>query len=333
MSSIDTFCPTCWKHVQATIEERQETSTVRGDSITCLAKVAVCPHCGEEIGDSRLEGENIEQIYDSYRCKNGIPFPSQIKARRAQIGLHQESFSKLLGIGEASLARYESGSLPTESNARLLKAAMDDALLLQVLQERRTSMSSAQYEKARKALLPKQAYEYSSVSLGKEDGSLTLWNGNRAAQPDYIGQCIAWLAGIARLPYKTRVLKALFIADYLSFEKRGHSISGLAYACMPFGPMVSNHDLVISVMVAQGYIMTETNEFGTIIKANRKDHWINDEDAKILETAMRFIDSFNTVEEISESLHSLESWKNRKSGELIEFRAGAEVSELVEGKA
>lgn len=49
--------------------------------------------------------------------------PQDIKDIRARYGLSQRSFARLLGMGEASLARYEKGQKPSRANANLIRAA------------------------------------------------------------------------------------------------------------------------------------------------------------------------------------------------------------------
>lgn len=46
-----------------------------------------------------------------------------IKAIRGRYGLSQQAFARLLGIGEASIARYENGAVPSKANANLIRAA------------------------------------------------------------------------------------------------------------------------------------------------------------------------------------------------------------------
>lgn len=48
----------------------------------------------------------------------------EIKDIRKRYGLSQHAFARLLGIGEASITRYENGATPTKANANLIRAAM-----------------------------------------------------------------------------------------------------------------------------------------------------------------------------------------------------------------
>ena len=53
----------------------------------------------------------------------------QIKEIRKHYGLSQQAFARLLGIGEASITRYEKGIAPTKANANLIRAAMIPAFM------------------------------------------------------------------------------------------------------------------------------------------------------------------------------------------------------------
>ena len=48
----------------------------------------------------------------------------QIKEIRKHYGLSQQAFARLLGIGEASITRYEKGIAPTKANANLIRDAL-----------------------------------------------------------------------------------------------------------------------------------------------------------------------------------------------------------------
>jgi hypothetical protein len=150
--------------------------------------------------------------------------------------------------------------------------------------------------------------------------------------PDYLAKCIAWLAERCWSPYKTRVLKALFIADQLSFEERGYAITALSYVHMPHGPMVANPNLILQVVRDAGYIQIYEDNSGVMILATDKDWEIQDRDYDYMEQAARFVNSFASVKELSNSTHTLTHWKNSRSGQEIGFQAGKEVTELVNAR-
>ena len=50
-----------------------------------------------------------------------------IKRIRRKYGLTQQGFARLLGLGEASVVRYENGQTPSKANANLIRAADNPA--------------------------------------------------------------------------------------------------------------------------------------------------------------------------------------------------------------
>lgn len=57
----------------------------------------------------------------------------EIKDIRGKYQMSRKTFSQLLGIGEASLARYEAGGKPTKANANLIRAAKNPRFMADCL--------------------------------------------------------------------------------------------------------------------------------------------------------------------------------------------------------
>ena len=53
-----------------------------------------------------------------------------IKRIRRKYGLTQQGFARLLGLGEASVVRYENGQTPSKANANLIRAADNPAFIV-----------------------------------------------------------------------------------------------------------------------------------------------------------------------------------------------------------
>lgn len=82
----------------------------------------------------------------------------QIKATREKYGLSQRAFAALLGIGEATIVRYEQGATPTRANANLILAADDPHFMAGCLARAGESLTARQRERA-------QRYIYAFVEL------------------------------------------------------------------------------------------------------------------------------------------------------------------------
>ena len=59
---------------------------------------------------------------------------AEIKRIRTKYGLTQQAFARVLGLGEASLVRYENGQTPSKANANLIRAADHADFMLECLE-------------------------------------------------------------------------------------------------------------------------------------------------------------------------------------------------------
>lgn len=78
--------------------------------------------------------------------------PDEIKRIRKKYGLTQQAFARLLGIGEASMVRYENGQPPSKANANLIRAAAHKVFMLECLERDGESIPPAQRESAEKVI-------------------------------------------------------------------------------------------------------------------------------------------------------------------------------------
>ena len=78
--------------------------------------------------------------------------PAEIKRIRSKYGLSQQAFARLLGIGEASMVRYENGQPPSKANANLIRAADHEDFMLECLERDGESIPPAQRERVQKVV-------------------------------------------------------------------------------------------------------------------------------------------------------------------------------------
>jgi len=111
----------CDSLVDYEIIEKKEVYNLRGDLIEINSYVAKCKTCNSELFEPYLENENLKQLYRKYAKKHNLVLPEDIKSMREKYDVSQTLFAIILGIGEATIERYESGSLPSESISNLIK--------------------------------------------------------------------------------------------------------------------------------------------------------------------------------------------------------------------
>lgn len=77
---------------------------------------------------------------------------AEIKRIRGKYGLTQQAFARLLGIGEASMVRYENGQPPSKANANLIRAAAHTDFMLECLERDGDAIPPAQRERVEKVV-------------------------------------------------------------------------------------------------------------------------------------------------------------------------------------
>lgn len=143
-------CPRCGSNSVATKIERDDFVYGTGASaseLSTLVPVHTCSACGFEYTDASAEEARHETV-----CQHlGLLAPRQIVGIRKYYGMTRAEFAGLTRFGEASLARWETGSI-------LQNAANDQLLYLlqfpdnvQRLRERGTGKATALAEQPRVA--------------------------------------------------------------------------------------------------------------------------------------------------------------------------------------
>jgi putative zinc finger/helix-turn-helix YgiT family protein len=128
-------CPDCGS-TQFTTEERAQTlQHGRGDSgieVPCVVPTFVCSNCGCE-----WTGHEAEELRHHAVCRSLRRLtPKEVLAVRQAYGLSQLDFSRITGIGEASLSPWDTGSqIQNAACDRLLRLLLADSRNLSILRQ------------------------------------------------------------------------------------------------------------------------------------------------------------------------------------------------------
>jgi putative zinc finger/helix-turn-helix YgiT family protein len=103
-------CPVCGSEKIGTSVETDRFAYGTGPDapqVTVQVPVRTCADCGFQFTDEEAEEARHEAV-----CRQlGVLPPSQIRELRKRYGLSRAEFARVTRIGEASLARWESGAL------------------------------------------------------------------------------------------------------------------------------------------------------------------------------------------------------------------------------
>lgn len=319
------YCPECGEWVKYRVVEREEAFEVRGEEVEILARVAVCTVCGEDLFEPSLENQNLLRVYRIYAERHGLVIPEEIRRIRKKYGVSQAVFARVLGVGKATIERYEAGALPTESMSNLIKSADSPPFFWKLLEKNKESLSESDYRRIREKIdnLAKSGFSCGLENLEQVFEAINTGNIDFSKLYGVVAEMLKTLGQ----PFVTKVklMKLLWFVDRTHYERYGKSLTGLAYAHLPMGPAPNGHGMLLELLEESGTIVVqeETEDGETeIIKIFLKDEsmakYLDDKELEIVQEVVLTYGSQNTRDLIKLS-HEDRSWQNTGDGELLPF--------------
>jgi putative zinc finger/helix-turn-helix YgiT family protein len=114
--------------------ETQLDGEIKAERFTVSMRGLVCPKCGFTTVEGEQMPEYMRLVADAYRTKHGLLTSDEIRNRRARLGMSQAEFAKYLGVGIASLKRWEMGKVQDVSSDELIKLRTDESAASRNLQ-------------------------------------------------------------------------------------------------------------------------------------------------------------------------------------------------------
>lgn len=327
--NISTYCPVCNCEVEADVFDHESSQVVRGEVVNYNEQLAICPVCCNAIGDSRVESVNLKRLYAEYRRLHNMLTPEEIKDLRESYGLSLREFSRFLGFGEQTVARYERGALQDNAHDMVIRSAstsdgaaalldrngslISDASRIRV--ERRISMGFVgENDPWKRPVLPAEPLCVTDVPSPS--------NGFMATSMERVKELISILSINCKNLFVTKLQKVLFFCDFSSYETYGRSLTGLSYAHADQGPIVNNYKDMIDELVRDGSIHLEDNVGGRgkIVVADTAPTGIfSEDDINLIIRVAKFANTFPTAAAISNYSHELACWLNTENGNIIKY--------------
>lgn len=315
------------------IIKRKATYRIKGEPIEILEKVRTNLKNNEEIFDEELENKNLENIYNQYRKKHSLLTPNRIKETREKYGVSQRAFSRILGWGEVTIHRYETGALQdrAHNDALVLLESPDNMKIL--LENNKNKINRKDYINI-KENLQKLMKDDIDKTLEKNitkkyfNEILDEYCGYSQFNYEKLVNMILFFASEINRLFKTKLMKLLFYSDFVNFRDNTLSITGLKYIKNYYGPTPIKHELLLGELFEK-YI-TYKIEYVKTSKDNVEEY----EFIKSLEKptmgifSQEEINSMNEVlnafkhltsEEITQFSHKEEAWTKSKNKEIISY--------------
>lgn len=191
----------------------------------------------------------------------------EIRAIRESYGLSKRGFAALLGLGDITIHRYETGQQPDEAPSQLIGFTRDPLnmrRLLHINGHRLPATARARVEDSITQMLAQNGVELAAQMLETPPPPSTkrrssrlqvesedLRHGGRDFSPHTLLEMILFFAAQAASSpphgvYKTKVNKLLWYADFHHFRRYGQSISGAVYIHDLYGPVAHGYPLYLA---------------------------------------------------------------------------------------
>ena len=307
-----------------TLKKEKRVFDFRKEQFEVLYHFYECEDSQERFESEELAQLNLNQVYNQYRKKHRIPFPEEIQELRETYGLSAAKMSEVLGFGINIYRSYEQGEIPNSSNAKLMQLARDPREFKKLV-SLSSSLSEKEFtkinERINTILLKEEEFESFDVEdylMGQHAPDETT--GYRLSNLERFTEMVVFFTHATK-PWKTKMNKLLFYADFLHFKRCGVSISGAQYRAIDMGPVPNNYQSLFEYMANRDDVdiyQTVFNDGGVGEQFKPNSERVFDPDLfdeKELETLKIVADKFERAktQEIIDISHKEKAWQENFS--------------------
>lgn len=122
---FDNQCFECGHGNLVAVTDARFTGERNGESFVVQMPGLRCGGCGFETIDSEDSAELTRLVSDAYRGKHGLLTGVEIRVRREHLKMSQQAFAEYLGVGVASIKRWEVGQIQDKAMDELIRLKTD----------------------------------------------------------------------------------------------------------------------------------------------------------------------------------------------------------------
>lgn len=242
--------------------ENTEEHEYRKEKFEVYARYYLCEDTGEQFSGEGQDDLVLNQVYNQWRIRHGVPFPEDIKAIRHRYGMNYSQMSKIMGFGANQWKQYEDGVVPSESNGKMIRAIERKDVMLTLLQTSKSEFSVTEYERLQaqvKAAPENNRDDYALLLTYGRNSEPSIYNGFGERNPAKVAEMVCWFVGKCSGVCPTKLNKLMFYADFYHYRQTGRSISGLRYRVIQYGPVPEHFDTIYDNIAG----IEKTNEITT----------------------------------------------------------------------
>ena len=121
INKLPPICPSCEASESFVIQESEIEQEFRKETFSISTECTVCSECGFSIlADGQADKLRMKTV-DAYRNKHALLTSFEIVDRRKKMVMTQQEFADHVGVGVASIKRWEGGRVQDPSNDALIR--------------------------------------------------------------------------------------------------------------------------------------------------------------------------------------------------------------------
>jgi putative zinc finger/helix-turn-helix YgiT family protein len=250
-------CPFCDKRasLKSTVVEKE----FKKEIFTINEFYYKCDTCSEEFTTEKTDEITLNQIYNQYREKFGLPFPEELVRLREKYEISAQKMSQILGLGINTYSNYEKGEIPTSANAKLIASARRPDIFLTYLSQSKDVLSEQtclKIEETVKKVAPLKEDDYFLCNFNWHY-TPNRYTGYTIPNPEKATNLLLYFLSNCNPEFndKLKLNKMLFYTDFYNYKETGRSISGISYRAIPYGPVPSNYDFIFAHFIEKEEII------------------------------------------------------------------------------
>lgn len=317
MERKQVFCVKCNSFVDYIVQYEDVIQKVKDDEFTLNVGVPYCISGHHEVFVDEIDQKTQQMFFDAYREKYHLISINEIISIRKKIGLNQRDFSRLLGLGEISISRYELGSLPSQSISTLIMSSRNIDNLKEMYEKNKNMISEAGGSKI-------ESYLAKHTNL--------IYTGNVAFNSPKLYELTYLLTREAyqnkETMYPTKMNKLLFYVDFMFFKLFRRSVTGTMYFKLQYGPVPRFSDFHYDM---NELIIMESDDERRWMLPKTHDLKITKLDEKEKQVALSVYSFFtkHRAKDISEYSHKELAWMETELGKPISYAYADKIESIV----
>ncbi len=331
------FCDNCNEYTDYKVIKRQERIEIKDETISTESKIAICKSCGNELFEPYLENENLKQVYREYARRKNLVLPDEIKKIRKKYGVSQKLFAIILGVGKATIERYETGAIPSSLISELIKKSKEPQFFLDLLEKNKENISRSDYKEI-KSRVQRFINEKNPVKeMTKKITEIIM--GPIEDIDKLVGIITEILLSLRNkgfeYSYQTKLYKMMWFVEDEYKNSYGKPLLPINFAHAPNGPIPNigivninkGYRYLLSYLEERGAVEIITNEeiingkpketTKIVLKDESMTKYISEDEKEIVKNVVEKYGHL-TGKKLSDISHEDARYKNTKDGDPIE---------------